>query len=59
MKLDTENDRNVLLGLIQNATIQGSAVMVIADLVQRIQAAEVDAPVPEEAPAAKKKAAAS
>lgn len=42
MKLDKEQDREMLLGLIQNATIQGAAVMVIADLVQRIQGAKVE-----------------
>lgn len=44
MKLDSENDRNVLLGLIHNAQIQGAAVMVIADLVQRISTAEIAEP---------------
>lgn len=42
MKLDSEQDRQVLLGLIQQSTISGAAVVVVADLVQRIQAAEVD-----------------
>lgn len=42
MKLDTEQDRQVLLDLIGKATVPGSAVFVIADLVQRIQGAEVE-----------------
>ena len=41
MKLDSENDRNVLLGLIANATIKGEHALIIADLMQRIHAAEV------------------
>ncbi len=41
MKLDTEQDRQALLGLIQNATIKGEAVLMVADLTRRIQAAEI------------------
>lgn len=43
MKLDNENDRKILLGLIQAASIQGAHVFMIADLVQRIEAAEIEA----------------
>jgi len=42
MKLDNEQDRQVLLGLIQSAQISGAAVMIVADLVQRIQSAEIE-----------------
>lgn len=51
MKLDSEQDRQVLLGLIQQSTISGAAVVVVADLVQRIQAAEVEAAMTDNAPA--------
>ena len=44
MKLDNENDRQILLDLIGKATIQGSAVFVLADIVQRIQNAKVEVP---------------
>lgn len=42
MKLDNEQDRQVLLNLIQTAQISGAAVLVVADLVRRIQVAEVN-----------------
>lgn len=42
MKIDNEQDRQVLLGLTQNAQISGSAVLVIADLVRRIQTADIE-----------------
>jgi len=48
MKIDHERDRQVLLGLIQNSTIQGSTVLIVADLVQRIQSAEVQVDEQEE-----------
>ncbi len=50
MKLDIENDRAVLISLISNATISGSTVMIVADLVRRIQEAglELDDPAPAE-----------
>lgn len=44
MKLDNENDRAILLDLIGKATISGSAVFVLADIIQRIQAAEIVEP---------------
>lgn len=44
MKLDNENDRSLLLDLISKATIQGSAVLMLADLVQRISTAEIGEP---------------
>ena len=47
MKLDSENDRNLLLDMISKATVQGSAVLMLADLVQRISAAELEVPVVE------------
>jgi hypothetical protein len=51
MKLDNEQDRQVLLGLIQNSQISGAAVMVVADLVTRIQSAEVEGSAPATPPA--------
>jgi len=42
MKLDNEQDRQLLLGLINQSTIPGAAVKVIAGLVQRIESAEIE-----------------
>ncbi|NTF43062.1 hypothetical protein [Rhizobium rhizogenes] len=42
MKLDSENDRKILLDIIGNAVIQGSAVFQIADLVTRLQHAPIE-----------------
>lgn len=42
MKFDKEQDRDVLLSLIQNSTIQGAAVPMIASLIQRIEVAEIE-----------------
>lgn len=43
MKLDSENDRNILLELISRAQIVGGAAPVIADLIQRIVSADLEA----------------
>ncbi|WJR68142.1 hypothetical protein QTA58_05120 [Neorhizobium sp. CSC1952] len=52
MKLDKEQDRTIRLGLIENSRINGALVMVVADLIRRVQAAEVERPALEEKEAA-------
>lgn len=42
MKLDNENDRKILLELIARSQIAGSAAPMIANLMQRIDGAEID-----------------
>lgn len=47
MKLDREDDRKLILSIIEKATFQGAGVMVIADLVLRIQNATIEPTKPE------------
>jgi hypothetical protein len=42
MKLDSENDRKILLEFISRSQIAGGAAPVIADLIQRISMAEIE-----------------
>jgi hypothetical protein len=42
MKLDSENDRKILMELISRSQIAGGAAPVIADLMQRISMAEIE-----------------
>jgi hypothetical protein len=44
MKLDSENDRQMLLDIIGSSAIQGKAVFQVADLVRRIQVAGIEVP---------------
>ncbi|WJR67227.1 hypothetical protein QTA58_00185 [Neorhizobium sp. CSC1952] len=44
MKLDSEKDRGLLLGLIHESTLRGSDIFVIGDLVKRIQVAQIEKP---------------
>lgn len=41
MTLDNEQDRKVLLDIIAASSIQGTAVMVVAELIKKIVSAEV------------------
>lgn len=47
MKLDREEDRSLLLQIIESTNFQGKAVMVLADLVVRIQKAGIEPKKPE------------
>jgi hypothetical protein len=42
MKLDSENDRKILMELISRSQIAGGAAPVIADLIHRISMAEIE-----------------
>lgn len=42
MKLDHENDRRLLLDIIGAVDIKGAAAPAIADLIRRVQKAEID-----------------
>lgn len=41
MTFDKEEDKNILLQIIQSASIPGGAVLAVADLVVRIKEADV------------------
>jgi hypothetical protein len=47
MKLDSENDRKILLELISRSQIAGGAAPVIADLMQRLSVAQVETVSPD------------
>lgn len=42
MKLDSEQDRQVLLGMIHQSTLPGAAVKVVSNLIERIECAEIE-----------------
>lgn len=46
MKLDREEDRKFLLAIIAEANFKGASVMVLADLVNRIQNAGIETTKP-------------